>query len=197
MPQLTKPQLRQELKLQGRSYQRDQLAAWSRWLMAAVEAHPRFVSARSALLYWPLPDEPDTRPLLHRYARQKALYLPVVTGQDMAIRHYTDDAALHQGAFGIMEPLSDVDAQPEPADVDFILVPGTAFDAQAHRLGRGAGYYDRFLPRMPHAFKLGICFPFRLQPAIPHEPHDIPMDAVLTLPLSPSTGHPLLYEKPG
>ncbi len=163
--------------------------------MAAVEAHPRFAAARSALLYWPLPDEPDTRPLLHRYARQKALYLPVVVGQDMEIRQYTADAALHRGAFGIMEPLSEADVPPQSVDVDFVLVPGTAFDAERHRLGRGAGYYDRFLPRLPHAFKLGICFPFRLQSAVPHESHDIPMDAVLTLTPSAIESHPLLFER--
>ena len=55
-----------------------------------------------------------------------------------------------------------------------------AFDRRGNRLGRGKGYYDRLLPRIPTAYKLGLCFPFQLVEQIPAEAHDIPMDEVLT-----------------
>ena len=50
---------------------------------------------------------------------------------------------------------------------------------QLSPLGRGKGYYDRLLPRIPHSYKLGVCFPFQYLDTIPSEPHDIAVDEVL------------------
>ena len=66
------------------------------------------------------------------------------------------------------------------AAIDFIAVPGVAFDRNGNRLGRGKGYYDRLLPRIPSAYKAGICFPFQLVEEVPAEPFDIRMDEVIT-----------------
>ena len=49
-----------------------------------------------------------------------------------------------------------------------------------NRLGRGKGYYDRLLPRIPSAYKAGICFPFQLVEEVPAEPFDIRMDEIIT-----------------
>ena len=54
-----------------------------------------------------------------------------------------------------------------------------SFDLQGNRLGRGKGYYDRFLPLIPQAYKIGICFPFQKFPAIPVGQYDVKMDIVL------------------
>ena len=59
------------------------------------------------------------------------------------------------------------------AAIDFIAVPGVAFDRKGNRLGRGKGYYDRLLPRIPSACKAGICFPFQLVEEVPAESFDI------------------------
>ena len=53
-----------------------------------------------------------------------------------------------------------------------------AFDAQGHRLGRGRGYYDRFLAQAADVYKLGLCFPFQLVEAVPCEATDVAMDRV-------------------
>ena len=63
--------------------------------------------------------------------------------------------------------------------IDLAIVPGMAFDPQGHRLGRGRGYYDRFLPLIPQAYKIGLCFPFQLVGNVPTEPTDIAMDEVV------------------
>ena len=59
-------------------------------------------------------------------------------------------------------------------------ISSVAFDRNGNRLGRGKGYYDRLLPRIPSAYKAGICFPFQLVEEVPAEPFDIRMDEVIT-----------------
>ena len=66
------------------------------------------------------------------------------------------------------------------ATIDLVIVPGVAFDRDGNRLGRGKGYYDRLLPRIPSAYKVGICFPFQIIEEVPAEPFDIRMDEIIT-----------------
>ena len=54
-----------------------------------------------------------------------------------------------------------------------------SFDLQNNRLGRGKGYYDRFLPLIPQAYKIGVCFDFQRMPGIPAGPHDMKVDEVI------------------
>ena len=66
-----------------------------------------------------------------------------------------------------------------PAEIDLILVPGTAFDVRGHRIGQGGGYYDRYLNRT-RAVRVGVCHDFALLSAVPSEAHDARMDIVVT-----------------
>ncbi|HET9721482.1 MAG TPA: 5-formyltetrahydrofolate cyclo-ligase [Candidatus Saccharimonadales bacterium] len=64
---------------------------------------------------------------------------------------------------------------------DLIIVPCLGFDKDNYRLGWGGGWYDRFLAKQPRALKIGLCFQNGFLPgSLPHEPHDIPMDKVIT-----------------
>ena len=102
----------------------------------------------------------------------------MVKGYDLELRLYTGDDRLTEGAFHIDEPTGT--AFTDYAAIDLAVIPGVAFDRRGNRLGRGKGYYDRLLPRIPTAYKLGLCFPFQVLNQIPAEAHDIPMDEVLT-----------------
>ena len=130
------------------------------------------------LLYHSLPDEVDTHAFIRRWSARKRILLPVVKGDDLELRLYTGDDCLTEGAFHIDEPTGT--AFTDYAAIDLAVIPGVAFDRRGNRLGRGKGYYDRLLPRIPTAYKLGLCFPFQLLDQIPAEAHDIPMDEVLT-----------------
>lgn len=87
---------------------------------------------------------------------EKQILLPVVTGDDLELRVYTGPGDLATGAYGIEEPtgalFTDYDA------IDFIVVPGVAFDRNGNRLGRGKGYYDRLLPphTLPHTKQASV-----------------------------------------
>ena len=63
--------------------------------------------------------------------------------------------------------------------VPVILVPGMAFDAKGHRLGRGRGYYDRFLAAHSHIYKIGVCFDFQKVDEVSTDAFDIPVDEVI------------------
>lgn len=147
-------------------------------ILAALEAHPAFRAANTVLLYYSLPDEVDTHDFIGKWSTKKRILLPVVAGNDLELRVYTNPADLAVGAYGIGEPTGALFT--DYAAIDFIAVPGVAFDRNGNRLGRGKGYYDRLLPRIPAAYKAGICFPFQIVEEIPAEPFDIRMDEIIT-----------------
>ena len=68
-----------------------------------------------------------------------------------------------------------------PEHFDFVLVPGVAFSPNGYRLGRGKGYYDKFLSKYSNLFTVGVCFREQFYLDIPTEPHDVPMNKVLVI----------------
>ena len=82
--------------------------------------------------------------------------------------------------FGIWEPNAVHSQEMKPADIDLILVPLVAFDNTCRRIGMGGGYYDRFLARCPHAFKVGIAFDFQKVAEINPAPWDQQLDIVVS-----------------
>lgn len=172
-----KAELRRLIRERKRPLTRQQLCEWSLAVVSRLMHHPRISEARTVLLYHPLPDEVDTRPLLDAWS-DKTLLLPrVISDTDMELRRYTSPEDLQQGAFGIMEPCGEVFT--DYAAIDVAIIPGMAFDASGHRLGRGRGYYDRFLSRVPHLYKIGVCFPFQMVEEVPTSAHDVCMDEVI------------------
>ena len=68
-----------------------------------------------------------------------------------------------------------------PVSLDVALIPGSVFDLKGNRLGYGGGYYDRFLAlKAPKALRIGLAYSFQVIDRIPHQPHDIPMDWLVT-----------------
>ena len=135
------------------------------------------------LLYSALPDEVQTQQLMDCLVDMgKTVLLPrVVSDTDMELRRYTGRHDLERGAFGIMEPTGE--RFNDYTAIDTALIPGMAFDREGHRLGRGKGYYDRFLSQLirqnPHCLKIGICASWQLVDCVPTDAHDIVMDRVV------------------
>ena len=180
----TKTVLRQQMRA-AKEQHASQLTQWSKETVERLKS--RLGESRVVMAYWPLPDEVDIRPLIDwLIVEGKTVLLPkVVDDETMELRRYTSLAELAEGAFHILEPVGEAFTDYETIDV--ALVPGMAFDAAGHRLGRGKGYYDRFLsshlvPRASHLAPriIGVCFPFQRVPLVPSEPHDVCMDAQQT-----------------
>lgn len=170
-----KKESRAAVRLAAAHFPAARRAAESSVLCSAVLAHPKYIEARTVALYSPLGDEADISEILREAMPSKRVALPVVEGSDMYFRFLTPDGATRTGTFGIEEPCGEIC---EPQQIDFMLVPGVAFDKEGNRMGRGRGYYDRYLADCG-AFKAGICFSYQLIESIPHEKHDIRMDTVI------------------
>jgi 5-formyltetrahydrofolate cyclo-ligase len=132
--------------------------------------------------YWPIRNEIDPMPLMrHLAARGARLGLPVIAGRDQPLifRAWTADAQLLRGQLGIMQP-SPQSATVEP---DIVLVPLAAFDRAGHRIGYGAGHYDRTLLQLRGSkpiVAIGLAFAVQEIETIPTLPHDVRLDYVLT-----------------
>lgn len=179
---MDKKELRRYIREQKRHFTPQQLGEMSLCIMSSVLTHPRVQEADTILMYHSLPDEVDTHSALDQLlAMGKKVLLPkVVSDTEMTIHEYTGQDSLQPSEpYGILEPTT-----PEFSIVNcqlsiVIVVPGMAFDKHGHRLGRGKGYYDRFLSRIPNIYKIGVCFPFQLIDKVPFEPTDILVDEVL------------------
>ncbi len=179
---MEKDEIRSLVRRLKRAHTAAQLAAMSEAAVSRLMSQPAISRARTVLMYYPLADEVDVRTAIDRLADGgKAVLLPRVTGPaTMELRRYTSPRSLARGAYGIMEPTGETFT--DLRGIDAAVVPGMAFDTSGNRLGRGRGYYDRLLPTLTRATTIGICFPFQIMPHIPTDPHDVPVDLVITFP---------------
>lgn len=167
------------IRQRKRQFTQQQLGELSLPIVARII--PLLREARTIVAYYSLDDEVDTHGLIDDLlADGKTVYLPrVVSDSEMVLCRYTGADSLQVGAYGIMEPVGAV--MPPDASIDVVLVPGMAFDAAGHRLGRGKGYYDRFLSALPtpRPLLLGVCFDFQKVDNVPTEACDVSVDKVV------------------
>lgn len=151
-------------------------------IMRRVLQLPECAAAGVVMAFLPLPDELDTRPLLAQLIRMgKEVCVPhtLVKERQMVPARLRDIAALKSGEYDIPEPVAL--ERCEPATIDLMIVPGRAFDKEGNRLGRGGGFYDRFLVQdAPRAVRCGVCFSCQLIESVPHTDTDIPMEIIVT-----------------
>lgn len=104
--------------------------------------------------------------------------LPRVCGKTMAFYVCNSPEELHPGAYGIPEP--GPNCPPACEEQAPVIVPGVAFSETFHRIGYGAGYYDRFFAKEPLHPRIAICYDFQLLKDFAADPYDIPMHAIVT-----------------
>ncbi len=176
---MNKKDLRKYIRMQKQQFTNEQLEELSLPVIKKLKAHPRVKTAKTILMYYSLADEVNTHKVIDELlAEGKTILLPaVISDTEREIRYYEGPKDLMGGFFDIMEPVGRTFTGYEAIDV--AVVPGMSFDLQCNRLGRGKGYYDRFLPKIPQAYKIGVCFPFQKLPGIPAEENDMKVDEVI------------------
>lgn len=154
------------------------LAEASALVVQELENSDFFKGAGCVMAYWPMKGEVDLRALILKYHPAKRFVLPVVAGDVLELRLFEGEAHLVTGSrYGILEP--DGTTFRDYSEIDLVLVPGVAFDREGYRLGHGMAYYDRLLPRLTRAHKVGVGFDFQLVDGVPVEPHDEVLDAIV------------------
>ena len=96
----------------------------------------------------------------------------------MEVREYTPDCAMDRTSFGILEPTLDCPLV-DKSQVDLVIVPALCYDRKGFRLGYGGGHYDRWLADYT-GLTVGMCRDATLQDAVPTEPHDRPVQTIVT-----------------
>lgn len=178
---MNKQEIRRELRrIAKEQLSIDRIQRDSQAVVQRIEQLDRFNSAKHIALYHALPDEPCLERLLEKHCRTAALYLPRVEGDDIAYYRYRGPQDLQIGAYGIEEPKADPSEVFPANEIDLIFVPATAFDDAGYRLGRGKGYYDRFLPLASNAYRVGVTYGLLEIAHLPIDPWDTAMDAIIT-----------------
>ena len=156
----------------------------SRLILERLCENAAFKRAGAVCFYVPLPVEVDTRLMIERSLEVgKRVLVPLVDleNKELKLKEIRDLVKdLAPGTLGILEPVV-ATKEAELRDVECLLLPALAFDPKGRRLGRGGGYYDRLLAKLPaKVTKIGLAFSFQVLPQIPLEDHDRTVDLVLT-----------------
>lgn len=180
-----KPEVRRGLRQRLAGLSPVQRRAQSASITSLVNALPEWKQARAVMLYLALPDEVDTAELFARaFAEGKTVAVPRII--DPAARrmvpvhiHSLEEEKLQEAHFGIRVPLAEPEEVPA-GQLDLVLVPGLGFSSRGDRIGRGLGYYDRFLAQAElRAVLCGLAFDVQMADALPVDRHDRPMDLVV------------------
>lgn len=173
---MDKDSIRRKVRAQKSLLDEKEIADAATKVFRQLEKLAAFAVSNRILIYNSLPDELSTRSFIDRWDSSKQFFLPRVNGVDLDILPY-DRNRLHMGAFRIEEPTGDDITSPE--SIELIIVPAVAYDKLGNRIGRGKGYYDRLL-RRTKAMRIGVAYDFQIFDDIKPEPHDIPVDIVIT-----------------
>ena len=200
---MTKQDIRAQVRSAIAGMSADERARASARICATLVGSGEWQEARTVLLYAALPDEVETAPLIgFALAQGKRVLLPRVVGDGLELRFLPDAdktgpeapgkggaGVLKSGAFGIPEPDADCRLCTDFSTIDLAVIPGRAFTPEGVRLGRGKGFYDRFLASLtsrsdkargegPVTF--GLAFPCQVFAELPADPWDISLDCILT-----------------
>ncbi len=177
------------LKSKLRAEMRDKLAqisgadyrAWNDALAQLFFRNPVIQRAHRIMIYYSVRNEVVTTGIIQKLLENdKTVALPIcIADRNLRAGLITSCDQLVSAKFGLFEPKPDSETI-APEQLELIIVPGLAFDIYGHRLGQGAGYYDRFLTRAFNAVIIGLAYDFQVLSEIPTEKHDVAIDAIIT-----------------
>lgn len=175
-----KKELRRAIRAQIEALAPAEKAASDAAMLARFLESPEFARAETILLFYGVGIEPETAQLFAPLWQQgKRLLLPATLPErQMEARLVIGLPQLEPDHMGIPTPLERCPTVPRE-DIDLILVPAMCYDRQGYRLGQGGGYYDRYLADYK-GVTLGLCRDALLQDKLPTQPHDLPVQVLLT-----------------
>jgi 5-formyltetrahydrofolate cyclo-ligase len=160
------------------------IAERSARIVERLTALPAFEAARAVALFWPIAGrrEVDLRPLddALRARGVRVAYPAIDEAGEMAFRFVANVDTMVDDPLGFRAPVADAPAA-SPDELDLVVVPALAVDPRGHRIGYGAGHYDRALPRFAaQPRRIAVAFDFQLVPEVPDTVGDAPVGVVVT-----------------
>ncbi|MDD5439716.1 MAG: 5-formyltetrahydrofolate cyclo-ligase [Candidatus Omnitrophica bacterium] len=179
-----KVNIRKEILNRLTKQDRDERKRKSGMIRDKLFSLPCFAEAHVVMFYVSREEEVDTHRMIKEALRiGKDVVVPysVIETQEIIPSRLENEGDLEKGPYGIEQPRREA-LRPVPLEeIDVVIVPGVAFDEKNNRLGRGKGYYDRFLKRLqPRTITLGLGFDFQHVKNLPRDSHDLPVKKVIT-----------------
>ncbi len=176
---MEKAELRKELKKLLKAVPEAKKREWDGLLLERVLSLPQVERAAWVYGYMALPWEAGTRELLLALlGKGKRVALPRVLGEEMSFFEIRSLSDLSEGAYHILEPA--MKCPPVSCTDALLLVPGMAFTPKGDRLGKGGGYYDKFLTKEPGHMTVALAYEFQMLDCLPAEIYDKTVDMVVT-----------------
>lgn len=174
-----KKALRQEVLEKRFRLPDEEQKARSREIEKKLFSLPEFRAARKVMFYASFRSEVKTHDMIRRaLAENKRVVLPKVKGKDLALFEIRDfDRDVKPGKWDIPEPANGKPVKPD--NIEFIVVPGAAFDEQGNRLGYGGGFYDKLLKEHKGA-NAALAFELQIVLNVPSEAHDVRVQKIVT-----------------
>ena len=175
--QQAKRKMRELLSQKRRILTQEMVRENSDKVVALVEQLPAFQTAKTVLIYYPTRNEIDVLSLIKKYKSTKTFLFPVVHRRGMTVCPYEGNDKMHRGKYNIPEPTT----APYAGKIDLTIVPGLAFDVKGNRLGRGGGYYDRFISATKsQSLLVGVGYDFQIVDKVPTNLFDKHMNYVIS-----------------
>lgn len=178
---IQKKEIRQKMLAKRRALSASEIEEKSLALLEQITALPAYQKAKKIMAYLSMKGEADLDPLIRRALEEgKEIYIPVClpekqmeAGRLLSMDHFK------KGPYGLRD-LPDGYTVVYPEELDLVLIPGVACTEEGVRLGMGAGYYDRYLSRVPFAHRVVTLWDFQVIEDIPFEPFDQRMAQIVT-----------------
>ena len=182
---MLKPRIRKEIKEKLNKQTDAQRLRKSSLIKNKLFKLAEFKRAQSVMFYVAQEREVETRLMIVEAQNfGKKVLVPVILMREKRIvASLIDDLTneLSPGPYGILQPKRQYLREVSPENIDLVVIPGLAFDQQGHRLGRGGGYYDKFLRRLPlNIPRIGLAFDFQVLEDLPALSHDISVTKVIS-----------------
>ncbi|MBR3988243.1 MAG: 5-formyltetrahydrofolate cyclo-ligase [Clostridia bacterium] len=178
---MSKPELRVHFKEMREGLTKDYRRSMDYEIESRIMCSTFYSEADIIFTYVSTDPEPDTLGIIHgAFANGKKVAVPKCTDKGIMEFYLIDSVNdLKKGKFGIMEPDESMCKKAVCTENSLCIVPGLSFDAQGYRLGRGGGYYDRFLKDFKGK-SAGLCYHSFLRLTLPKDTFDIPVDILVT-----------------
>ncbi len=178
-----KQTIRNQIRQTMRDLGNETLHAASKAAAKNLTASNHFLRASTIMIFLPIKFEIDARPIaLRAWQSAKVVTVPLVSYEQkhmIPVEVRSFDEPMDEDRYGVQTPAN---ATPHPIDeIDLIVVPGLAFDTAGNRLGRGGGFYDRFLAHPDFRGKIcGFATEQQIVENVPTDHHDVSMDLIVT-----------------